>query len=308
MARSNALSLVLACLLSASVLVSPSNAQSTNIAVGPYRLGMPMSELMTLLMTAPAEELGLARETRLLRGPPPVTLGGQSFGVNISFARDTLDLISLVRTEVMADPEQCFVAMGGLIAALEPQTGPLDGGAAANGEAVAIRQTPGGSNVHRYADGDALTGISRSGSGLRAVVRARAEPEKDVWSCALRASIGGVDAPRADLLASAPTATELAAAELIEHPQWRVLPDGRRALEVYPTLALDENVSGIVELDCLVGAEGALRCALSSERPLDYGFGQAALVFAADMRMVSEIDGRPTEGRRVHFRVPFRVD
>jgi hypothetical protein len=141
-------------------------------------------------------------------------------------------------------------------------------------------------------------------------VRARAEPEKTPgeWSCSLRASIGGLDAPRADLLAAAPTAAELAAAELIERPQWRVVPDGRRALEVYPTIALDENVSGIVELDCLVVAEGAMRCALYSENPQDYGFGQAALAFASDMRIVSEMDGRPTEGRRVHFRVPFRVD
>jgi hypothetical protein len=76
MARSSAFSLVLACLLSASVLVSPSSAQSTNIAVGPYRLGMPMSELVTLLTTAPAEALGLERDTAILRGPPPVVLGG----------------------------------------------------------------------------------------------------------------------------------------------------------------------------------------------------------------------------------------
>jgi len=76
----------------------------------------------------------------------------------------------------------------------------------------------------------------------------------------------------------------------------------------YPRRALARDISGQVLLDCLVDTNGALNCAIVSETPTNWGFGQAALRIAQDHRMVpASRDGQAVHGR-YRMRVPFELD
>lgn len=92
----------------------------------------------------------------------------------------------------------------------------------------------------------------------------------------------------------------------IRQPQWRERP--RDLARYYPQRALARGAEGWVVLDCIVGVTGALNCAVVSEAPEGWGFGEAALRIARDHNMVpAERDGVPIEGR-YQMRVPFTLD
>jgi TonB family protein len=114
-----------------------------------------------------------------------------------------------------------------------------------------------------------------------------------------------LDALRA-LAAQGPTREALAAAPLLEHAFWIERPNARSFERYFPTDALLRGVSGRVVLDCLIGADGRLRCAVTEEQPADEGFGLAALGIAQDFRMAADVDGVSTTGKRV--RVPIRFN
>lgn len=91
----------------------------------------------------------------------------------------------------------------------------------------------------------------------------------------------------------------------ITNPRWLRQP---RDLEsYYPTRALARDIPGQVVLDCMVDVSGGLNCAVVSETPANWGFGQAALRISRDYRMVPAMrDGLAVEGR-YRMRVPFEV-
>lgn len=93
---------------------------------------------------------------------------------------------------------------------------------------------------------------------------------------------------------------------MIESPRWAERP--RDLARYYPRRAIPRGVEGEVVLDCLVSTAGALRCAVASETPANWGFGEAALRIAHDHRMVpASRNGEPVEGR-YRMRVPFQLD
>ena len=62
---------------------------------------------------------------------------------------------------------------------------------------------------------------------------------------------------------------------------FRRMPSTDDMAKVYPEKALRRNVSGVAVIDCGVTTEGDLAdCALSSETPVNYEFGYAALKLA----------------------------
>jgi protein TonB len=92
----------------------------------------------------------------------------------------------------------------------------------------------------------------------------------------------------------------------IERPRWLERP--RDLARYYPRRAIPREVEGEVLLDCLVTTVGALDCAVLSETPQNWGFGEAALRIARDHRMAPATrDGRPVEGR-YRMRVPFELE
>lgn len=93
---------------------------------------------------------------------------------------------------------------------------------------------------------------------------------------------------------------------VITRPDWLERP--ANLARYYPARALALEREGVVTLDCIVGLDGRLACAVVSETPRAWGFGEAALRIAADHRMVpATLDGAPVEAR-YRMRVPFALD
>ena len=66
-------------------------------------------------------------------------------------------------------------------------------------------------------------------------------------------------------------------------------------------------MEGRVVLDCLIGADLAIRCRATSETPGGYGFAAAALRVAQKYRAQPTMeDGRPAAGERTTIAINFR--
>lgn len=92
----------------------------------------------------------------------------------------------------------------------------------------------------------------------------------------------------------------------IHDPHWLERP--RNLAHYYPQRAVARGMEGEVVLDCLVAVSGRLACAVVSETPRNWGFGEAALRIAADHRMAPAMrNGAPVEGR-YRMRVPFQLN
>jgi protein TonB len=78
---------------------------------------------------------------------------------------------------------------------------------------------------------------------------------------------------------------------------------------VYPPEAKMRGMAGMVMLDCVLNAEGALTaCGVEYETPAGQGFGAAALRAAPAFREAADTPGAPLAGWRVRVPVNFRVD
>lgn len=92
----------------------------------------------------------------------------------------------------------------------------------------------------------------------------------------------------------------------ITNPRWLQRP--RNLAAYYPARAIERNIEGAVRLDCVVRVTGLLDCAVISETPQGWGFGEAALRMARAHRMAPATrDGTAVEGRYV-MRVPFEIE
>jgi len=79
--------------------------------------------------------------------------------------------------------------------------------------------------------------------------------------------------PRSDVIV--PGAFALANGEAF---QWLATPGGRDLLDVYPPLAMQQNVQGYAILDCVFLDTGRIGdCRVIDETPRGSGFGEAAL-------------------------------
>lgn len=78
-------------------------------------------------------------------------------------------------------------------------------------------------------------------------------------------------------------------------------------------MAPPTDISGVVVntpqvvADCLVAPDGTLGdCRIGSERPDGFGFGEAAVLVAGQVRLnLWSLDGRPTAGYRIRLPVDF---
>jgi len=91
----------------------------------------------------------------------------------------------------------------------------------------------------------------------------------------------------------------------IVDPEWVRVP--RNLARYYPARALDRGMEGSVTLNCLVTTVGALNCAVVSETPANWGFGDAALRISRDYRMVPATQGGEAIEARHRMVIPFRL-
>jgi protein TonB len=106
-----------------------------------------------------------------------------------------------------------------------------------------------------------------------------------------------------------PAEPTAAPAPVITNPVWLSRPGAREFERYYPPRALERGREGRVTLDCIVGANGAIACAVARETPEGWGFGAAALKIAPSFRLAPRMeDGRATEGGTVRVDLAFRLD
>jgi TonB family protein len=91
----------------------------------------------------------------------------------------------------------------------------------------------------------------------------------------------------------------------VVNPQWVRQP--RDLARYYPERALRREVEGRVVLDCGVSIRGALDCAVVSETPANWGFGEAALRISRDYQMVPAMRGGVPVEARHRMVVPFEI-
>lgn len=92
-------------------------------------------------------------------------------------------------------------------------------------------------------------------------------------------------------------------------PNWTVYPDEKVMKTVYPDKAANSGVrSGRGVAECMVAADGSLTaCSVADERPDEFGFGEAAVRVAGQMKLDPwSADGRPTVGGRIRLPIDFR--
>ena len=88
-------------------------------------------------------------------------------------------------------------------------------------------------------------------------------------------------------------------------PIWLAAPSHDEIKRLHPRRAAERRQGGRVDLMCRVRAEGLLGCAIVSEAPIGWGFGEAALRVSDLYRIAPAVDGQPTAGRSVPLTVDF---
>jgi TonB family protein len=124
-------------------------------------------------------------------------------------------------------------------------------------------------------------------------------------ACASSSSFGPIPA--------APTAEELAAAQqraVAESaggmPVWITRPDGQDYVRAYPPRALSAGIPGRVTMDCILQADGSLRCAPRDDGEPEHNFEHAALLLSTLFRMAPEDSaGVPVAGRPYELTIRF---
>jgi protein TonB len=89
---------------------------------------------------------------------------------------------------------------------------------------------------------------------------------------------------------------------------WLERPGAQDFSRYYPPRAMERNQEGHVQLRCTVSADGRIACAVISEDPSGWGFGDAAIRISHSFRMAAQTaDGRPTSGGQVTVPITFRL-
>ncbi|NEX94535.1 TonB family protein [Caulobacter sp. 17J65-9] len=115
-------------------------------------------------------------------------------------------------------------------------------------------------------------------------------------------------APSKDIdVASVETKPAVAPPPVIANPKWISKPTSDQMARWYPLGALEKEVSGRVVMKCRVTATGSVgNCAVTSEDPAGYGFGDAAIKLSKYFKMSPRtVDGAPVEGAEVSIPLRF---
>ena len=119
-----------------------------------------------------------------------------------------------------------------------------------------------------------------------------------------------MDAPAVavDIPVTPPAPPPPPAAPVITNPTWLKKPGARDFERFYPARALEREKGGRVVLNCTVGADGRIDCAVASESPEGWGFGEAAKQISRSFQMSPQtVNGQPTAGGRISVPITFQL-
>ena len=96
---------------------------------------------------------------------------------------------------------------------------------------------------------------------------------------------------------------------VISNPQWLKKPNGDDLVSYYPTRAMDLGKSGNATITCKVKANGTLEnCAISSEDPSGFGFGDASIRMSKLFKMKPQTtDGQAVDGASVVIPIKWQL-
>lgn len=281
----------------ALALCSVANAQTVvEPTIGALRLGMSHAEAREANSSVGSMRDASAPLRRSLR------IGGIAFDAGLVFRDDRVSSIWLSDELSASDAASCFAAFDRVIAAIEPQVGALDGDVSP-WPIGSTDTSANGSRIHRQ-QVERQRAIAYRSDGDLASATALFDTYYDE-PCLLRVTLSRPLPPAVG--EANVTQAELDAAPPLEHQRWIARPRPEAYTAAYPALAGDISLEGRVQLDCLIGADGNLRCLVASEAPVGFGFGRAALSLSAGFRSATDIDGEPTPGRRVQLPITFRM-
>jgi TonB family protein len=92
-------------------------------------------------------------------------------------------------------------------------------------------------------------------------------------------------------------------------PDWERLPPPEAFIRYYPKAAQEQDIEGVVTVQCSVTATGMLEgCSVVSEDPVGQGFGAAAMNLTSLFRMrPKSTDGKAVAGGVVRVPIRFRL-
>lgn len=112
-----------------------------------------------------------------------------------------------------------------------------------------------------------------------------------------------------ELVSFDPQPTTQIGPSLLTNASFLERPSGRDFERYFPRRAITRGQSGRVVLDCAVATDGRLYCAVASEDPAGWGFGEASLQAARHFRVApATADGQPTSGGRLRVPMVWRAE
>jgi TonB family protein len=294
--------------------VTAATAQTPPLGHGPFWLGMSVEQARNALSGAqwtevvnPDDDSMVAMMTRT-----SVPVGTVPFVPMLEFRDGALRGIRYGRPVATTDSRECMTATLQTVRNLE--TAGLFNGAASRSEpttAPMLITTAAGSELRAYisTDGIGATYANRRGALYAEITGTfEASREGEAPQCRLMVRFSEDPNPPQAVAVDIPTAAELEAATPLGTPAtWIERPDGSDFARHYPVEAMRNETEGRVALDCLIKADGYLRCAVASEEPAGEGFGDAALQIATRFRVAPEAEGESAVGKRIRQSILFRL-
>jgi len=299
----------------ASAQPAASNAASA-LRFQNFHMGMSIAEARA---TAPGSwtQDGDAHDAALTGGPQ-LSVGGRSYSPVLQFGETGLNGIIYASGFTTPSPQECSDAAVAAAAGFEVSTGALNGAPAPweLGTPSNTAHAGSASSLRFYPpDQDNFTNGYANKRGalfveLRSRFGANVDQNGDVGAshCVITVAMEADPMPAlaGHWQADAPSAADLAHAQPLANPQWAAQPSADDFARFFPTIADSHHIEGRAVVDCLVQADGTLKCAVSSETPTNLGFGQAAVDIMHLYRVAPPGDGSSVTGRLVHKAISFR--
>lgn len=288
--------------------ISAASAQESTTSsngLGPYHFGMSLADAQTTSQRAHWQVTTRPGGGQILSGGPSLQVGSARFAASFVFTDNALRFIVLTGQS----PSNCVRAVQSLLESeLEPAFGVFKDapGPGERGGLVAVSRSTSGSEIRDRTDEHDIHFIFSSRRGAMFIEVEGAPPTSADQGCRVSLSFSAQSSYAGPLLGQI-TFEELDNAQSLVGAQWISRPTAQSFDEFYPFAARNANIEGRAALDCLVNADGSLRCLVADENPIGADFGQAALHIAQSFRVLRDAGGASAVGKRVRIPITFRV-